>query len=322
MTPAGSARPVGAAAPTIAEVAARAPHEARLASPPGPAAAGPAVSVVTVVYNGAATIERTIRSVLAQSPRVEYLVIDGNSSDGTLEVVRRYGGELARWVSEPDAGIYDAMNKGIALARGALIGLINADDWYVEGAVEAVLREAAARPDAGIFYGDILHRVGGDRDVRFRPPPVIRATDFHRMPIPHAATFVRRAVYERLGLYRTDLRLAGDFEFVLRSYRAGVPLAYIARPLSGVAAGGLSDTQSARYRAEVRDVMDAYALGAGVRLRFRAAELQGRVLRAAPRVPGGRFALNAYRSLRDWLRPSGASASAPPSRAAPRSGSP
>ena len=96
----------------------------------------PLVSIVTVVYNGAATIERTIASVLGQSyPNIEYIIVDGGSTDGTLDILRAHEDRVDLWVSERDGGIYDAMNKGVALCTGEWVGLINADDWYVDDAV-------------------------------------------------------------------------------------------------------------------------------------------------------------------------------------------
>ena len=102
---------------------------------------GPKISIITVCYNCAKTIERTIKSVLSQSyPLVEYIIVDGNSNDGTVDVIRKYEQSISFWLSEPDKGIYDAMNKGIDAATGELIGFINADDFYADGAVEAIAK--------------------------------------------------------------------------------------------------------------------------------------------------------------------------------------
>ncbi|MBK7083568.1 MAG: glycosyltransferase [Flavobacteriales bacterium] len=106
----------------------------------------PLVNIVTVVYNGAATLERTIQSVLAQDhPAIEYIIVDGASKDGTLGIVRRYEDRIAYWVSAKDSGIYDAMNKGIALCTGEWVGMIDADDHYAEGAVTTAMRAAEVR---------------------------------------------------------------------------------------------------------------------------------------------------------------------------------
>ena len=104
------------------------------------------VSVVTVVYNGAATLERTIQSVLAQDlPDIEYIIVDGGSNDGTLDIIRRYEDRLTYWISEKDQGIYDAMNKGVSLCTGEWVGLINADDAYADGAVRSAMEAVEGR---------------------------------------------------------------------------------------------------------------------------------------------------------------------------------
>jgi len=100
----------------------------------------PVVSIITIVYNGVRHIEDTIKSVITQTyPNIEYIIIDGNSTDGTQEVIKRYEHKIARWISEKDRGISDAFNKGIAMASGALIGMINADDWYEPDAIASVV---------------------------------------------------------------------------------------------------------------------------------------------------------------------------------------
>ena len=118
------------------------------------------LSIITVVWNAVSTIEQTICSVLEQRCRadVEYLIIDGGSTDGTLEVIDRYRDRLARVVSEPDDGLYDAMNKGIRLATGDVIGIINADDYYLPGAFQTVEDALAGRAlDRVIFWGDVQY---------------------------------------------------------------------------------------------------------------------------------------------------------------------
>ena len=224
-------------------------------------AATPLVSVVTVVWNAAATLPRTIASVREQRSAVEleYIVVDGGSTDGTLALIDTDDVDL--WISERDAGIYDAMNKGVALARGEIVVLINADDWLLPGALAAVCERFAERPECGVVYGDIILDAAGDQPgVRFRPPARLAVRDWHTIPIPHAATMVRRAVYERVGLFRTDLRLAGDYELLLRAFTAGERFEYVPRPLAAVGRGGQSETQRERYLSETRRTIAAYGL--------------------------------------------------------------
>lgn len=178
---------------------------------------GPLVSVVTVVYNGAATLERTIRSVLAQPGRVEYIVMDGGSTDGTLDILRRYDRDIDLWCSAPDKGIYDAMNKGIARCTGDWVGLINADDWYAEGALGRAMSAAAGRPDVNIVHGDIrIHYPNGTSKVKHA-----RVNGFllkhWEMVLNHPSFLVRRSYYAGHP-YEPSFRVGGDHHWTLRAW--------------------------------------------------------------------------------------------------------
>jgi glycosyltransferase involved in cell wall biosynthesis len=269
-------------------------------------AAAPLVSVVTVVWNAARTLPRTIASVREQRSGVEleYIVVDGGSTDGTLALIDTDDVDL--WISEGDAGIYDAMNKGVALARGEIVVLINADDWLLPGALAAVCERFAERPECGVVYGDIILDAAGDRpSVRFRPPGRLAARDWHTIPIPHAATMVRRAVYERVGLFRTDLRLAGDYELLLRAFTAGERLEYLPRPLAAVGRGGRSHTQRERYLSETRRTIAAYGLGPVTRFLHVVHLAKWRLVDFAERSGAGWRVLTAYRALKSLVRTRG-----------------
>ena len=299
--------------PALAEYALRAAAggrelRGRHASGGGAPDAPPLISVITVVRNAAGTVRRAIESVTAAGCAVEYIVVDGGSTDGTLDILREHDAEIDVWFSEPDSGIYDAMNKGIALARGEWIALLNADDWYLDGALAAVAAAASEQDGAGVLYGAIVHRQDGQRDAQYFPPGALRISHFHTMPLAHASSFVRRSVYARLGLYRADFRLAGDYEFMLRCFSAGVAFTYLARPLAGVQGGGLSDTQNERYWEETQRVLHAYGFGRTTRLRHRAHVAKARLLRRLQATALGRRALGSYRALRSHAR----AAAAPP----------
>jgi len=269
-------------------------------------APAPLVSVVTVVWNAVATLQRTIASVREQRSAVEleYIVVDGGSTDGTLALIDVDDVDL--WISERDEGIYDAMNKGVALARGEIVVLINADDWLLPGALAAVCERFAERPDCGVVYGDVIVDGGGDRpSVRFRPPARLAVRDWHAIPIPHAATMVRRAVYERLGLFRTDLRLAGDYELLLRAFTAGERFEYLPRPLAAVGRGGRSDTQRKRYQSETRRTIAAYGLGPVTRFLHLVHLGKWWLVRFAERSGPVWRALGAYRAVKSFVRSRG-----------------
>ena len=181
----------------------------------------PLFSIITVVLNGAKHVEQAITSVLAQSYRnVEYIVIDGGSTDATLDIIRQYADRIDYWCSEADSGIYHAMNKGLQLARGELIGLLNADDFYEPDALERVA--ACWQKDRpAIYYGDNLV-LQEDLGLTYRRRASLRY--WLGMSICHQAMFVHRAIYRQLEGYRTGYRFAADYDFLLRAVNAGVAL--------------------------------------------------------------------------------------------------
>lgn len=203
----------------------------------------PLVSIVTVVYNGAATLERTIQSVLEQRhPAIEHIIVDGGSTDGTIDLLRRYDDRLAYWVSAKDRGIYDAMNKGVALCTGEWVGLINADDWYAADAVEQVMAAVKDRDDINIVHGDILiHYPGGAGRVKHA-----RVNGFllkhWEMVLNHPTFFVRRGYYTGRP-FDAGLRVSGDHQWTLRAWLEDPrQFLYLPRVLAHFTAGGASMT--------------------------------------------------------------------------------
>jgi glycosyltransferase involved in cell wall biosynthesis len=215
--------------------------------------AGPLVTVVTAVRNNADTLERCLRSVQAQDyGPVEHVVVDGGSTDGTQEIIHRHAESIAALISERDAGISDAFNRGIGLARGEIIGLLNADDWYEPDAVGRAVQALAEHSEAGIACGRLRYWRGKRPDVEFPSQPERLGVD---MTVNHPTLFVRRQVYQRIGLYRTDLRLAMDFELVLRASRLGVGFVSLDRVLANMAWEGASDRHWRRTLWEVARVV-------------------------------------------------------------------
>lgn len=215
------------------------------------------VSVVTVVKNGRRTIAECLASVAGQSAQPEHVVVDGASTDGTLELLRRAPG-VARLSSEPDSGIYEAMNKGIRMATGEVVGTLNADDMYAAPDVLAAVARVFEDPSVEACYGDLEYVDRNDltRVVRRWKAGPLKKEGFLRgwMP-PHPTFFVRRRVYERYGVFRTDLGSAADYELMLRFlYRFGVKAAYIPRVLVRMRTGGASNRSlAARIRANRMD---------------------------------------------------------------------
>ncbi|MCF0069011.1 glycosyltransferase [Dyadobacter sp. CY261] len=205
------------------------------------------VSILTVVYNGAATIRHCIESVLGQDyPNVEYIVVDGNSKDGTQEIVRSYGNKITHFVSERDGGIYDAMNKGIQLATGEVIGILNADDFYAYPSVISDVAGELASSDFDASYGDLEYVDANDATIVRRRwvsgAYKIGAFLNGWMP-PHPTFFVKRKVYNAHGDFRLDLGSAADYELMLRFvHRENIKLAYVPKVLVKMRAGGVSNS--------------------------------------------------------------------------------
>ena len=210
------------------------------------------ISIITVAFNAASTIADTLESVAGQThSEIEHIVVDGASTDDTLDVVRRHGQRVARLLSEPDHGIYDAMNKGIRLATGDVIGFLNADDMYPDTGVLTRVSAALEREKLDALFGDaeFVSSTRPDQPVRryrserFRPDRIA----WGWMPA-HPTLFLRRWVYERFGMFRTDYRIAGDFELVARMFHGGtlryrhVPEVLVRMRTGGVSTGGWRNT--------------------------------------------------------------------------------
>lgn len=179
------------------------------------------ISIITVCFNSAATIRDTIESVLAQEQAdVEYIIVDGKSTDNTLSIVREYQDRISIIISEPDNGIYDAMNKGIRAASGDIIGIINSDDFYEKNDVLATVISAFNNNnDIDLIFGDL---------VFVKPTELKKVTRFYSLPNyapwqlrfgympPHPATFIKKEVYNKNGLYKTNFKIAADYEFFVR----------------------------------------------------------------------------------------------------------
>ena len=204
------------------------------------------ISIITAIRNSHATIADALDSALAQDhPDKELIVIDGASTDGTLDVIQRYAGRLAHLVSEPDHGIYDALNKGLRLAKGEVVGFLHADDRYADDRVLSRIATALADPGVDACYGDL-------RYVRQDDPGCVvrywRAGDYRRQRLawgwmpPHPTFYARRAVYQRLGGFDTRYRIAADYDCLLRFLGAGrISCTYIPEVLVHMRVGGANN---------------------------------------------------------------------------------
>ena len=207
------------------------------------------VSIITAVYNRASTIGDTLESVLSQDyPDIEHILIDGMSSDGTDEVIQRYAGRIARSVREPDTGIYNALNKGVRLSTGQVIGFLHADDVYADrSVVSRVVEGIGGLGGAGLIgvYGDLQYVQMGDTSklVRYWRSGEYRSDRFRWGWMPaHPTVYLGRECYERFGGFREDFQIAADYELMVRMLGVGgVRMGYIPRVMVKMRVGGKSN---------------------------------------------------------------------------------
>lgn len=201
------------------------------------------ISIVTVCRNPGECLRATIESVANQSYRnIQYIIIDGNSTDGTKELVEEYGNDVAIFISEKDNGIYDAMNKGISLATGELIGILNAGDTYNTDAVKQVvgMRRQTSQHEF-IYYGGI-NKVDNDRRIVRILHPVIKVEGLEKnMVLFHPSIFIPRIVYTIYGKYGDLFRISGDFDLLRRYYKIGLPFIRINYIMADMMEGGISE---------------------------------------------------------------------------------
>lgn len=204
------------------------------------------VTVITVCYNSENTIECTLQAMLQQTYKnFEYIIIDGKSTDATLEVVNRYvplfAGKM-KVVSEPDAGIYDAMNKGIRLAKGEIIGIINSDDYYEKNALEIMVSEYAKLDEEyAVLYGFQRNYV----DEREESVVLFHHDFLDKQMITHPTCFVTQKVYEDFGMFDTSYKSSADYEFMLRIYHEGkVCFKPVYEIITNFRMGGMSSGQT------------------------------------------------------------------------------
>jgi glycosyltransferase involved in cell wall biosynthesis len=217
------------------------------------------ISIITVSYNSSATIRDTIESVLSQDyADFEYILVDGESTDGTLDIIRSYQHPSIRWISEPDKGIYDAMNKGVQLATGDIIGILNSDDFYTDNQVLSKVAKTFREQQVESVYSDLAYVDASDvnKIVRYWKSGQYKEGSFLEgwMP-PHPTFFVQRSVYEKYSQFDLRLKSAADYELMLRFiHRFKISVAYIPETLVKMRAGGVSNASFLhRFRANRED---------------------------------------------------------------------
>jgi glycosyltransferase involved in cell wall biosynthesis len=230
------------------------------------------VSIITVCYNSSETIEDTIRSVASQTySNIEYIIIDGASKDDTVEIIKRNVSVVSKWISEKDSGIYDAMNKGVAMATGNIIGILNADDVFAnERVVENIVKNFEDTTIDAV-YADLKYVKKDDlqKVIRYWKSGTYKHGKFLYgwMP-PHPTLYVKKEVYTKYGSYRLDMPSAADYEFMLRVIHINkIKLAYFPEVAILMREGGLSNS-SIKHRIKAnRDDKRAWSLN-NVKPRF------------------------------------------------------
>lgn len=197
----------------------------------------PLISIITVVFNAVNTLEQTIQSVINQSyENIEYIIIDGGSTDGTLDIIKRYDNQIDKWLSEPDNGIYDAMNKGINLAKGELIGIINADDWY-ESNVITYIADCYKNSDQDMVIHGLLRNFKDNLfySIKGNSIQVLRYD-----MIQHPTCFIPKSIYLQYGVYDNRYKCCADYDLILRYVNSGIKFKFIEQTIANFRIGGIS----------------------------------------------------------------------------------
>jgi len=206
---------------------------------------GPLISIITVSFNSEKTIERTLKSVAAQTYKnVEHIVIDGASTDGTVACISKHVDAISYFCSEPDAGLYDAINKGLHIAKGDVIGLMHSDDFFADDGILAEIAEQFARGNVDGVYGDaaFFRPHSPDKTLRLYSSARFSPDRLSGGWMPaHTTLYLRRAMYERLGLFKTGYAIAADFDFVCRLFlQRDICVRYLPKVLVKMQSGGVS----------------------------------------------------------------------------------
>lgn len=213
----------------------------------------PLVSIITVVRNGAPHLEEALAAVASQTyPNIEHIVVDGGSTDGTVDILKKHDAKLGYWISEPDRGLYDAMNKGVALVEdgGSYVLFANADDHLT--AKDSIERAMAASGGEDLVYGKMVLTDGEISGVAGKQ---VDFDDLAVQTLCHPATFVRRRVFDDVGEFDTRYSIAADYDFIVRAFDSGITTKFVDVIVSTMRMGGLSDERFMRSCRERKEVV-------------------------------------------------------------------
>ncbi len=204
------------------------------------------ISIITVCYNCETTLENTIQSIAAQTySNIEYVIIDGNSKDSTLLIIKKHEAHISNWVSEPDQGIYDAINKGIQFATGDIIGFLHSDDVLASNAIIAQIADEFKNPEIDGVYGDLeyVDKENTKRVIRHWKSEPFQPKLLKQGWMPaHPTLFLRKEVYEKHGLFNLSYKIAADYDFMLRILKdKTLKFSYLPKVITRMRVGGASN---------------------------------------------------------------------------------
>ncbi|MFZ2284911.1 MAG: glycosyltransferase family 2 protein [Lutibacter sp.] len=218
------------------------------------------ISIITVCYNSAATIEKTINSVAAQTYKnIEYIVVDGDSKDDTIAIIKKHEGLIAKWVSEPDKGLYDAMNKGVALATGEIIGILNSDDTFYNNTVLEEVAKFHSNNNIEASVGNIVQHKEDGKIVRrysaqnWKPEKL----KIGFMP-PHPSIFFKKELFNQFGGYNLGFKIGADYELITRFFlKNNISWKYSGITTTAMLVGGLSSSGTGSYKLITKEIQKA-----------------------------------------------------------------
>ena len=209
------------------------------------------LTIITVCYNSGKYLERCFKSIFNQTyPNIEYIVIDGGSTDGTVDLINKYQDKITYWISEPDKGIYDAMNKGLLKANGEIVHFLNADDYFFDNdVIRDVIKVFEKNPKVELVYGYVT-KIIEELNIKFKLKSSINKKNLIKHNIlPQQAFFYKKDVFKKLGNFDTSYKGSGDYEYLCRMYTNGVEMKEIDRSIVYFRKGGVSSRISEGYKA-------------------------------------------------------------------------
>lgn len=225
------------------------------------------ISLITVTYNSGSTLSTTIQSILSQTyPQIEYIIVDGASKDNTVSIIKEYEPQFKgrlRWISEPDKGLYDAMNKGIRMATGDIVGILNSDDFFTsKNIIQKVVDAFRHDTELKAVYGDV-HFVSPDnldKCVRYYSSKVFNRNLMKLGFMPaHPSFYIRKECFEKYGDYKTDYKIAADFEFLLRViYKNNIKTQYLPIDMVTMRTGGASTSGIESHKRIMKEHLRAF----------------------------------------------------------------